>query len=551
MKTVDKINHLLWRDKYIGVLFVFLFCFILFCCLQFQARFLDPDSFYHAKMAVLIKDQGIISNFPWLPFTVLNNYYIDQHLLYHVVLIPFVSLVDPLIGLKLATVVFAALFFAFFYWFLIKNNVRTSPLFNLVFTLFLLLAKPLIFRINLAKAPALSLVFLLVGFYLIVQRRYGYLFLFSFFYVYLYGGWPLILVVLGFYILVSGVGDYLNKRNEKRETRNDATRLETIISHLSFLVSQFFNWSYLKLIGSCLGGLVAGVVINPYFPHNLKFYWQQFVEIGIINYQKIVRVGAEWHPYGFKSLFLDTSILFLGLILALLVFIFSIKRQSRLSWVTLFLTLFFLAITLKSQRYVEYFVPFAGLFIALSLGLNLTKNDCEIYWRKFKQWYLNHSWVAMALCIFWFISLVAVVGQHWQENWHLYQASGRPFKQYQAAILWLKSQATPGTVVFHSDWDDFPQLFYYNSDNYYIAGLDPTFLYQASPGLYKKFENITLGKISNGLASEIKNTFQAEYIFVDPVGHDQLIKNLKAADNIDLVFEDGEAKIFKVNFPAE
>jgi hypothetical protein len=89
---------------WLSFLLIFLTSFIVFAYLQYSEAFADPDSFYHAKMALLARDQGVIKDFPWLQYTVLVNNYTDQHFLYHVILIPFVTFFDPLVGIKLATV---------------------------------------------------------------------------------------------------------------------------------------------------------------------------------------------------------------------------------------------------------------------------------------------------------------------------------------------------------------------------------------------------------------------------------------------------------------
>ena len=85
-----------------------------------------------------------------------------------------------------------------------------------------------------------------------------------------------------------------------------------------------------------------------------------------------------------------------------------------------------------------------------------------------------------------------------------------------------------------------------NDSNYYVAGLDPTFLYRADPNLYQRFEEITLGQVNKNLAWEIENSFQAQYIFVEILGHEALVKNLLADPNIKLIYQDKEAKIFKI-----
>lgn len=541
MKLARKIGHFFANNQYIWYFFIFILAFFVFGFLQSQPLFMDPDSFYHAKMAVLIRDHGPILNFPWLPFTVLKNYYIDQHFLYHILLIPFITILDPLVGLKLATVFFVSLFFIVFYWFLKRNQIYGA----LFFTLFLFLCKPLVFRINLAKVPAVSLIFLLIGFYLIINKKYWHLFLFSFLYVYLYGGWPLIIVVLFFYYLVSVIADYLEIKKKRFQliVRHYLSRIREPLFDFYLFISIAFSRRYWKLIGACLSGLAAGLVFNPYFPKNLRFYWYQFVQIGIINLQGKVRVGMEWLPYQPKALLLDNCLLLILLFFALVIFVFNIKKQNRLVWVNFLLAFFFLVITFKSQRYIEYFIPFAVIFSALVFGPFLAPNKLRAYFNWWRNKSFLKTFMLSALVIFW-ATAIAVITMDATNLWYLYQKSGIPFKNMQAAAGWMSQNIAPGQIIFHSDWDEFPTLFYYNSNNYYIAGLDPTFMYSANPVLYKIFENITVGNLKINLARIIKDNFNTNYVFVNKTDHQNLVKTFDAADNFKPIYEDNESKIY-------
>ncbi|MBI3626721.1 hypothetical protein HY224_01600, partial [Candidatus Uhrbacteria bacterium] len=79
----------------------FLLAFGLFSYLQATSGVADPDAFYHIKMAQMMAHQGLLTEFPALPYTTFSQNFTDHHLLYHFLLIPFVSL-SPILGAKLA-----------------------------------------------------------------------------------------------------------------------------------------------------------------------------------------------------------------------------------------------------------------------------------------------------------------------------------------------------------------------------------------------------------------------------------------------------------------
>jgi hypothetical protein len=65
---------------------------------------------------------------------------------------------------------------------------------------------------------------------------------------------------------------------------------------------------------------------------------------------------------------------------------------------------------------------------------------------------------------------------------------------YKRGGEWLYQHVPAGHIIFNTDWDDFPRLFYYDSNHYYVSGLDPSYLYDKNPELSELYERITLGK---------------------------------------------------------
>lgn len=542
-------------------LLLFIVAFSLFSYFQISPTFPDPDSFYHAKMAVLIRDQGIVKNFPWLQFTVLKNSYIDHHFLYHVALVPFVTFLDPLVGIKLATALFAALLILVIYWFLKKFRVRSA----IFYCLILLVSSPFIFRINLAKASSVSLIILLFGLYFIFNRKLWQLFALSFLYVWTYGGWPLILVLTAFYVLSDAIINFshpeqLDDRVKYQETKikKITQRIKKFFLRFKINSSHFFRRVFTKdnlgLLGACLGGLAAGIVVNPFFPKNLIFYWHQIIEIAVINYQNVINVGAEWYPYNIGDLVSNSSFVFILLILSFAFFFinflkyfvgqeknFKAGRKTKIIILCLnLLTIFFLALTLRSRRNVEYFIPFA--VISSGFSLNQPLSSAKKYLGSFINWWKNRKILASILCLYVLIVVPFTAVRNILSVKDLY-AGGNSIQQYRGAAEWLKNNTPAGSIVFHNDWDDFPALFYYDSNNYYIDGLDPTFMYDYDKNLYQEWVDITTGKQKKNISELVKNDFHSEYVFVDK-DHVALENNLKSDGHFVMVYKDNEGKIY-------
>jgi len=506
------------RNPGFWYLLIFLVAFLFLFYLQYNSAFADPDSFYHIKISEVLRDQGILDKFPWLKYTVLNDSYTDQHWLYHVLMVPFVSFLQPIVGGKVYTVLLGAILITVFYWLLKKLHVKWAPAFALV----LLLVNPFVFRISLLKAPVFSLLFLLIGLYLIFSYRYKSLFVLSFLYVWSYGGFLLILLMTGLYALIS----FLLTHSPRHYFRN------------------FFRDKDVKLFLASLLGVSAGVIINPFFPQNLKFYWQQLVQIGIINYQDKIGVGGEWYPYKFTELIPNTIFVSLILVFALLMFFLKIKKQRRVTITLFILFSVFLLLTLKSRRYVEYYVPFAVLFGAVIISRFWQMPEMQEMLKTFRQNFRQRRLLMIVVGMYLVIVIPFVAIRDIKSN-KTSLDQGIPSTKFAAAMTWLKNNSQPGEIVLHSDWDEFPVLFYHNSHNYYIVGLDPTFMYNYDQSLYWKWVNITVGEEKDNLYPIIKNDFQASFVFLE-TDHTAMDNNLQQTANFQLEYQDSQAKIYRV-----
>lgn len=507
--------------------------------LQASPFFADPDSFYHAKMAMLIRDQGIVHGFPWLQLTTLGQNFADQHLLYHIILIPFVTWWPPLIGLKLATVMFGASFFTIFYWACKRLGVR----YPLVFTLLLLASRPLSFRISLAKAPSTSLILLLIGLVWMFEYRLRRMFFLAFTYVWYYGGFPLLGVSAA---VVSGTSWLHNKLITKRFGDQFVDKVLSLVRRESRRSRR--RWLNGKLLLIVAAGILAGLVINPYFPKNILFYEQQLVNIGIINFQKVIGVGNEWYPYNFLDLLTNGAFATLAALVAVVGMIIRFKAQSKRSWALAVLAVFAMALTLKSRRYVEYYVPLMMLFSAVSISDTLRGIDQKKIADQLRRWFF-HGRVGRAIGVLIGVYLALGLGY----------VAGRDFRnerndlhggflatKFQDASTWLANNTPVGSRVVHSDWDEFPVLFYHNTHNTYIVGLDPTFLYKANPDTYWTWANITLGKFNGDLVHAVRDTLGAQYVFVAS-GHEVMDREFRNDEHFVLVYQDAEAKIYQLD----
>lgn len=538
-----KLNKPISIKSFLGYFFLFFITFLFFLAIQTAGKTLNcPDSFYHAKMVSFLSQGKIIKNFVWLPYTILGENYIDHHFLYHILVIPFSLIFSPLFGIKMATLFFATLAIIIFYWFLKKFKIKIP----LVWTLLLFTSSTFLTRLNLAKVPATALIVLIFGLYTLFKRKHFLLGLISFIYVWLYNTWPILYVTVILYCLSYAFKKIINHWNSFKDWK---LKIKNFLKYL-------FEKENLKIFFSSFFGIVLGLIINPYFPKNLYFDWVHIIKIGLKNYQNILSVGAEWHPYDPLDLIFGNLFIFIPWLISIGWFFVSFKKSSlpfsgqRTKTLTLFIisSLFFIY-TIKSRRNIEYFVPLAILFTSFSFNHLFSNFSWHTYLNEFKKMKEFPFNLISLILICLFSTFFIFSGLFLYERVWLGKikefSGGLSFDKFKKLSLFLKENTQEGEIIFHSSWDEFPMLFYHNDKNYYIAGLDPTFFYEKSKPLYWLWFNIITGKQKKNLAKTIKENFKARYIFVRS-DHKMMNKNFEEDKDFEKIYEDDDGYLYKL-----
>lgn len=497
VKLTEKVNFRLLA----GAMGLFALFVILFTYVQFGTPALaGNDGYYHIKMGLLIRQQGLKPEFPWLPMTILNSAsFYDHHLLYHAYLALFAN-VDPAIdggaaltqSAKIASIILPSLAFMAVWWLLRGQGVRWAAIWAL--GLFAV-SEAFLYRMSMPRAQSASLLVLALGLHWMLQRHYWRLLPLGFVYVWLYNAFPLLIVLAGVYFVAAWI-------DERRVA-----------------------WQVLVYPAVGIG---LGLLINPYFPQNVSFIINHLLpKIG----ESGTRVGNEWYPYKTWTLVENSGFALALFVLGAMALGWREKRMNRAVLVAFALAVLFGYMLFKSRRFVEYFPAFALIFAALSIAPILDS------WREKRP---MMKWVLpVGLLLLMAYPLYTTLGQARESL-----SRSKPADKYAEAMLWLRDNSAPGTMVFQTDWDDFTRLFFYNTDAVYTAGLDPTYMELYDQGLYDEWVRITRGKVDNP-SEAIRERFGGQYVFTD-LKHDSFLN--KAADDPALVevYRDEYAVIFEV-----
>ena len=111
-------------------------------------------------------------------------------------------------------------------------------------------------------------------------------------------------------------------------------------------------------------------------------------------------------------------------------------------------------------------------------------------------------------------------------------------------MRWVRANIPPGEIVFNTDWDDFPRMFYFDPTHRYVSGLDPTYLYDRNPELSKLYDQITLGDEEDP-GPLIRERFGAHYVFTD-TSHQDFYNNAVNSGWFEVVHEERDCIVLRL-----
>lgn len=522
----------IFAEPIVGAAVVFLIFAGYFAYVSAMPTFADPDTWYHLKITRMMINTGPVMDFPWLTQTSLGETFVDHHLLYHYALYPFILFFGDMIGAKIATIFFAGLLISTIYYILRKEGIQYS-------WMFLLLAASnldFIFRILLTKASALAVLMLLIGVYATLRHRWVWLFLINIAYVSLHGGFILLPFATAVYILCSSFIDVIIANPVPLKLRPYGQVVK------KFFKTCFTGTNAILILATVLG-IIVGILLNPYHLKLFPFLQQQLWEIGVQNKSTIIKVGNEWYPVPFMDFIKRHFVIVYAFILSSIVFFAEVKKVTKRELYFFVLSLVFLILTIRFRRFAEYFVPFAAIFVGFvvyQLKSQIQHLYNHLRAQALSVQYMLKCMLLAALAIF--IMIDVRVGMD------LYSSSknSRDFNYMKGIATWLKNSVDPQTVVFHTDWSDFPGLFYFDDQHYYITGLDPTFMYDYNGEQYRLYEDIVRGIKTDNLKETIRDKFNSSIIVLN---HNAKLFDQNLRNNPDFIrtYQDQDGIIYIVN----
>jgi hypothetical protein len=504
---------------------------LIFWRLQFSTDAIccgDFDGYYHIKWSRMLWEAMRARHFPpvftWLPLTTLNPHdYVDHHFLFHVFQIPF-TFGDLRLGAKISSTIFASVAVVSCYWLLIHFRIR----YLLVWLIALLAcSSPFLYRLNMAKAPPFAIIYLVTGISLLFKRKYWPFLPLAFIFALTYD--MVVLLILAVFIWVAVIG-----WTERR-----------------------LCWRPLLWV---LLGTAAGFIINPYFPHNLHLFYEHLrMKLTLAGFS--TKVGQEWSPYDSWEFLGNSLVACAAMVIGYVAFDASDRKRAHFPLFFLLFSTALMVMAARWRRIAEYWPPFAVMFSAFALqpwlqGVrsSFTRLPVDVLdelqpfldrsepsqpvkeaVRK-EQWRTSGAFVVGALLLVVLFFNLRVTADD--------ISSSQPHSYYKAGAEWMRSSVLPAQIVFNTDWDDFPRLFYYDPTHNYVTGLDPTYLFDKDPALSRLYDRITLGEEEDP-GPLIRDRFGARYVFTDN-SHDKFFNNATESGWFEIVYEDTDCTILHI-----
>jgi len=506
---------------------------LVFWWLQYSTQAIccgDFDGYYHIKWARMLWDNMRAGHFPpafpWLPLTTLNPHdYVDHHLLYHIILIPFTWFRDLQLGAKVAAILFASLAVFSCYWLVVRYEIR----YRLIWLLALLACSaPFLYRMNMTKAPPFAIIFTIIGTYLLFERKYWPLLPLAFVFALTYDLFVLLGVAVVIWTIVIG------------------------------WTEERFEWRPLVWVGL---GSVLGLIVNPYFPHNLYLFYEH-ARVKITAADFATKVGQEWYPYDTREFMVNCYVALVAMLIGYLAFDGSDRKRSQRPLYFLILSTLLLLMTARWKRFAEYFPPFAILFVAFTLenfwrGRAVFTRLPEFVMEDLQPFLDRHetaatakeikseeTWKYLKVGFVAFALLLALGANVYRTSHDIHDSDPRDY--YAKGAAWMRANIPPGEMVFNTDWDDFPRLFYYDPTHVYTSGLDPTYLLDKNADLSRLYDRITTGEEEDP-GPLIRDRFGTRWIFSDNTkDHDSFYDNALRSGWFDKVYEDGDCSVLHI-----
>jgi hypothetical protein len=312
--------------------------------------------------------------------------------------------------------------------------------------------------------------------------------------------------------------------------------LALIVAAHRFLMVRELDW---KTPLTILGASLLGVLVHPHFPNNLQLFWLQNLVVPwtAVSGGTGLNLAEEFYPLATRDLLRMHLSVWLPC-LAALYLVLARPRKASPKTLELFLVATTLVLmSLVMRRFIEYSAPLTLFFLASYFTDRLAGFDLRealsASGKRRRRAVMSAGLIAVAL--------VLLLAKTYRDALPLFRPVP-PMRQ--AAALYLKEHTEPDELVFTCDWDDAPELFYFNHHNRYPVLLDPNFMCYRDPERCREWSHLAAG----GFAGRSYDILARDYRFGVCTWDYRRLKRIVEKDpRMEIVLDSGGAWVFRID----
>lgn len=305
----------------------------------------------------------------------------------------------------------------------------------------------------------------------------------------------------------------------------------------------------------------AGCLLRPHPWWALHLLWVQTGELALA---KLAGVNLDWgtelypmKPALFWSMYAPFVVLWLATLIAGAASLrrraLSPEQRTFLDWSFTLSIVFFAMIFLSASRSKDEWAAFSVAFMGGAYTWLLAP--------RVEEWAARRSLPHVrGACAGVLGVAVALLGaQSLSVSRQLIDGNFNPYR-FREAAGWLREHAQPGQIVFTSYWMYFPELLFWDPDNYYLGAADPIFEYAQSRRKYWEWvslsypgfwDHVTDQPVSRpgppiDVHTALVRDFHASYVMAFRQFQPRLLNDLASDRRFKLVYFDGGLAIFRV-----
>ena len=472
------------------------------------------DAYYHIELSKIMLDQGfVVREFPWTTCSIWSEPFFDKEWLFHVSLLPFISIFGKFNGARVAIVCFSVI--AAVSWGALLRTLGVKRVFFALLLILFCVGYAFLGRLVLCRPHLFSIIFLPLALTFIVKNGRSsandYISVFDFYklglaitscvYMLSYvGAWQIIPIAFIF----------------------DATRVWKRSESEKFELKRFFGkeiFGFMSLWATV--GIAAGLFFSPYFPDNLKAIYLQTVLVLTAKWfgsdgGSQVKQASELTPIATKHI-----LTYIPLFASFAVLLWQLFKKVGLRGVRvatlamIILASLYLVVTVMSQRFVEYLAP----VFAVAAMLFWSEHPSQ-HWNSYCPFCKDKCRVNDKLGVLrlYALTVALLLGGAFMTNM-LAKSVRKDHLLYEDSAAWIGENVKKGSLIFAGGWGDNSVLFYHLPQYRYLVMLEPYFMYAKSPHKYLIWRKISEGRVLDTSAA-VKENFKTDIVFVPP-------KNLK------------------------